>query len=918
MYQLKIPKTGRKSMRKAWVEDGQTICTELKSDSESGLTEREVKRRQAYGKNDLGQTKRLSAGKLFFLQFTDTMVLVLLAAAVLSGLIGDVSDAVVILSIVFFNAVLGFVQEFQAERSLEEMQKMTAPRAWVIRGGKKQEVPASELVVGDIVLLQAGDQTPADLRLLACEGVLADESALTGESNSVEKTADALENEAVPLAERRNMVWMGTVIPRGQAKGIVTAIGMDTELGQVAQMIHQTDSGMTPLQRRLAHLGKWLILFCLLVCLLVMFLGILRGEDLFTMLLAGISLAVAAIPEGLPAVVTVALALGVKRMIKKNALVRQLPAVETLGCTTVICSDKTGTLTQNQMTVCRVMAGDQTFTVSGNGYEPEGKIRFGETEVQAASMPALRQLLEIAAMCNHAQLTRQKKEWKIQGDATEAALLVLAAKAGQKRDGECLKEYPFDSERKCMSVLIRREGKTVLLCKGALDVLIPKCTRYQLENGDAEALTPEKAETVMTVQQAWGKDALRVLGFAFKELPENTDAVSEEAEVMEKDLVFCGICGMMDPPREESAEAIRECREAGIVPVMITGDHPTTAEAIAKKLGMAEETARAVSGAEIDRMTDEKLVQAALENRIFARVEPKHKHRIVRVLQETGQVVAMTGDGVNDAPALKAADIGVAMGKGGTQVAREAASMVLLDDHFRTILEAVRVGRGIYENIRGFIRYLLGSNVGEVLLMLLASICGMPLPVLPIQILWVNLVTDGLPALALGLEEPAQDILKRPPRPQQEGIFAHGLGKAVLLRGFWIALVSLLFFVVGAVSTRMQGGHDFALARTLSFTALVFSQLFYVFSCRSETAGPFELGFLRNRTLTAAVLLSAGMQAAVVHLPVMQTVFQTVPLSGGYWLAILLLTGGGMLKDGIRYLFHRKRKKDGAEPCAAA
>ena len=545
---------------------------------------------------------------------------------------------------------------------------------------------------------------------------------------------------------------------------------MNTEIGQIARMIRQTQSEMTPLQQRLSQLGKILILLCLGVCLLVTFLGILRGEALFTMFMAGISLAVAAIPEGLPAVVTVALALGVKRMVKKKALVRKLPAVETLGCTTVICSDKTGTLTKNQMTVQRMATYGTQFTFSGNGYERQGKLLLDNEPIAFYRYPVLEQMLEIAVFCNNAQIKAERNTWRVQGDATEAALLIAAEKAGCRTEGIRLKEYPFDSERKCMSVIIEKEGKSWLLVKGALDAILPRCKDYQDENGRVQSFKKPIQQYFLDIQQEWGEQALRVLAFAWKEWKGagKNHKFPENPAQMEKDLIFCGLCGMIDPPRSESKQAVKSCIEAGIVPVMITGDHPTTAGAINTRSSVASNHNRVITGHEIDQMNDAEVCRNALEEHVFARVEPQHKHRIVQVLQKNRQVVAMTGDGVNDAPALKAADIGIAMGKGGTQVAREASAMVLMDDNFSTIVEAIRVGRGIYDNIRNFIRYLLGSNVGEVLLMFIASLFGMPLPVLPIQILWVNLVTDGLPAIALGLEPPAPDVMQKNPRMRDE------------------------------------------------------------------------------------------------------------------------------------------------------
>lgn len=694
---------------------------------------------------------------------------------------------------------------------------------------------------------------------------------------------------------------MGTAVTRGRARGLVVGTGMDTVMGEIAGMMKDADKSLTPLQVRLDQLGKVLIIICIAVCTLVAIMGILRGEKLMTMFMAGISLAVAAIPEGLPAIVTVVLGLGVQRMAKRNAIVRKLPAVETLGCTTVICSDKTGTLTRNQMTVRKMATADYIVDVEGEGYENKGSFLTSGKAFQPLQDQSARMLMNIALNCNQSLLKKGKSGMEVQGDPTEGALLVMSAKAGLNRKQQILYEIPFDSERKCMSVVVKENGQYFVLVKGALEVILNACTRLQTRRG-VVPLTQLERQRFIKTQSDWAQNAMRVLGFAYKPLPDEfskTDMAS-----LESDLILVGICGMIDPPRPGAARSVKRCISAGIIPVMITGDHPLTAAAIAGEIGISS-SGRVISGPEIDQMNDRELYQRVMQERVLARVSPQHKYRIVNMLKSHGQVVAMTGDGVNDAPAIKSADIGVAMGISGTQVTKEASSMVLTDDDFSTIVEAVHEGRAIYDNIRKFIRYLLGGNIGEVLVMFLTSLLGMPLPMLPIQILWVNLVTDGLPAMALGIEPPEPGIMDRPPRSKDESIFSRGLGWIILGRGTYIAAISVATFLVGLLWSRMQGGDDILLARTMAFTTLVFAQLFYVFECRSERFSPFELGFFKNKFLVLAVSISILMQAAVLYLPLLQGVFQTVPLQPWQWLIILLAAGAKIIWRFILYTWQR-------------
>lgn len=877
-------------------------ATTLNSDIEKGLQAGEVSKRREKYSNTLDSGAQIHPFVILLNQFTDTMVLVLLGATVISGLIGAMGDAITIMAIVIINAILGFIQEYRAEKSLDEIKKLASPSAVVIRSAARAEIPAEDLVPGDLVLLEAGDKVPADLRLVTSNGLEIDESALTGESVAAEKDARVICQADTVLAEKSNMCFMGTSVTRGRARALVVGTGMDTVMGEIAGMMQDADKSMTPLQIRLDQLGKVLIVICIAVCAMVAVLGILRGEELLTMFMAGISLAVAAIPEGLPAIVTVVLGLGVQRMAKRNAIVRKLPAVETLGCTTVICSDKTGTLTRNQMTVRKLATFECKLDIEGEGYEPRGRFSCAEGTFHPLQDQTASMIMNIALNCNQSVLQKTKAGYEIQGDPTEGALLVMAAKAGFTIKHNVLREIPFDSERKRMTVVIEEKGQYFVLVKGALDVIIDSCTRV-MKNDGIIRLGQEEKKLFVKTQASWARDAMRVLGFAYKPLFE-MDWDKKDAQELESELILAGICGMIDPPRPGAARSVKRCISAGILPVMITGDHPLTAVAIAGEIGISNGNG-VIKGQEIDSMSDAELYRRVVKDRVLARVSPQHKYRIVNLLKSHGQVVAMTGDGVNDAPAIKSADIGIAMGISGTQVTKEASSMVLMDDDFSTIVEAVHEGRAIYDNIRKFIRYLLGGNIGEVLVMLLTSIMGMPLPMLPIQILWVNLVTDGLPAMALGIEPPEPGIMNRAPRSKDESIFARGLGWTILGRGTYIALISIATFLIAFLGAANQDADALALARTMAFTTLVLAQLFYVFECRSERFSPFELGFFKNKFLILAVLSSVVMQISVLYLPILQNIFQTVPLNPWQWLIIILAAGAKIIWRFILYTWQR-------------
>ncbi|MDR3590285.1 MAG: cation-translocating P-type ATPase [Negativicutes bacterium] len=891
-----------------------------RTDEEDGLSTGEVRDRLArFGYNEMAEKTKVSWWRRFLAQFQDFMVLVLLAATLISGLLGEYTDAVTILAIVLINAGLGFVQEHRAEQSMDALKRLSAPTARVVRNGTIQHIPARDLVPGDILLLEPGDIIAADARLAAASNLEAEEAALTGESLPVRKLADRVYPEDVTLGDRKNMVYAGTMITRGRGKGIVCATAMNTEVGRIAGMIQAVEEDETPLQRRLDHLGKWLVWGCLLVCLLVVVTGVAKGQPLFLMCMTGISLAVAAIPEGLPAIVTVALALGVQRMIRKNAIVRKLPAVETLGCTTVICSDKTGTLTQNAMTVRKIFTGsNHVYEISGVGYEIKGEFLLNKQEFDVKKDKCLQQCLFIGALCNNSVLKQNNvgitgiwrrlsgSGWSVEGDPTEGALVVAGAKAGVWRSNieksqVRVGEIPFEAERRRMSVAYRQgDGAVVLYSKGAPDTVLELC-RYYFDGERERPLTPEIMARIVAANEALTSEALRVLAVAYRRLAAAEAANVDEAA--ERELVFAGLAGMIDPPREEARSAIAVCRQAGIKTVMITGDHRNTAVAIAQELRLYKEgTSLAVTGRELDSVSDRELAAMVNNVAVYARVSPAHKLRIVRALKQNGHIVAMTGDGVNDAPAIKEADIGIAMGLTGTDVSREAAAMTLVDDNFATIVAAVEEGRGIYDNIRKFIRYLLSCNIGEVLTMFVAGLAGFPMPLLPVQILWVNLVTDGLPAMALGVDPKEPDIMNRPPRNPAESVFSRGLSRKIITRGLQIGLSTVGVFMLVYLFE-----HDLALARTMAFSTLVFCQLFHVYDCRSEVLTIFELGLTGNKYLLLATCCSTLMQLAVIYVPFLRDIFATVPLDTAHWLVIFTVAGWTFLLGALKHLLWRRR-----------
>jgi Ca2+-transporting ATPase len=852
-------------------------CAErLASDTRAGLSAESATTRQLQaGRNIIQERVRRGLARMFFAQFNDFMILVLIAAAGVSGIIGDVADTVSIVVIVALNAVIGFVQEFRAQRAIAALRKLAAVSAQVVRSGEIEKIPASELVPGDVVVLEAGNIVPADLRLIDAPHCRIDEAALTGESETCDKHTRRLETPGLPLGERLNMAFKGTVLSYGRARGLVVATGMNTELGRIAALLSDDPDARTPLQKRLARFGKRLALLILAICALVFAVGLLRGESLILMFLTAVSLAVAAIPEALPAVVTISLALGAHRMVRENALVRRLPAAETLGSVTWICADKTGTLTQNRMKVVQVYVDARSIPIAelaSNGVTP------GDTpsDEVASDVEPYSSLFRALALSNDAQM---KTSGDVVGDPTEVALFQAAADAGYEkaeleRHAPRVTEVPFDSERKRMSTVHRSDGAFVAYTKGGPETVLPLCRNMLTSRG----IVPIERGALLDQTESMAAGGLRILAVAYRDWPELPD--SDEPDHVESDLTLLALVGLHDPPRVEAEDAIRICKSAGIIPVMITGDHPATARAIATRLGIIDAEGRVVTGEELRQMPDSGLENQIRDIRAYARVDPVQKLRIVSALQNQGECVAMTGDGVNDAPALNRADIGIAMGKEGTDVAREAASLVLLDDNFATIVTAVRAGRRIYDNIRKFIKYTLTSNSGEILTIVLAPFLGLPIPLLPIHILWINLVTDGLPGLALASEPAEKSIMNRPPRPPRENIFSHGMWQHILSFGLLMASVSLS---IQAWAIHTGSAHW----QTMVFTVLTLSQMGQALAIRSERESLFKIGLLSNRPLLGAVVLTFVLQMAVIYVPWLNPIFKTAPLPAAELLVCL-------------------------------
>jgi Ca2+-transporting ATPase len=827
-------------------------------------------------------------------QFSDPLVLVLIAAALLAGAVGEWGDTIAIVAIVLLNGAIGFIQQDRAERAIAALRKLSAPMARVIRDGSLSQIPAIEVCPGDILALEAGDTVPADARLLESAVLSMQEAALTGESTAVDKDAAAILFPATPLAERRNMVFLGTNVSSGRAQAVVVAIGMQTELGRIAGLLARQQSEPTPLQRRLKDLGRLLLILCLALAAVIFLIHCLAGAAWQTTLVFAVSLAVAAVPEGLPAVVTIALAIGVRSMARRNALIRKLPSVETLGSVTVVCTDKTGTLTRNEMTVRRVALDDRIFPISGasHAHQRDFTPPTPPEDRPAATGPApdlqifadaeLRWLLTIGAGCNHAQLVASGGDSspRLIGDPTERALLIAALDAeidSRELQRTISDELPFDSERKLMSVVLALGGKRYLFTKGAPESVLGRC-EAERHPGRIERLTNERRDQILQCAHAFAADALRVLGLAYRELPPDS-----KAPLVEDRLVFAGLIGMADPPRAEARPAVELCRQAGVRPIMITGDHPATARAIGRELALLENDDQLCTGAELDRISDEQLGSNVGRISVYARATAEHKLRIVHALKRSGEIVGMIGDGVNDAPALKAADIGVAMGLTGVDVVREASDIVLTDDSFATIVAAIREGRGVYDNIRKVLRYLLACNTGEVAFVFGSTLAGWPIPLDAVQLLWINLVTDGPPALALVMERPERDIMDRPPRRPDTSVISRRGWAIILAHGLLVAAVTAVAFGLGL---RL---HDQQTAKTLAFCVLAYSQLFYAFACRSTRRTLFSSLF-GNPALLIGIGFSIVLQTSAVLAPGLREVFESSVLSPAQWILVLLLS----------------------------
>jgi P-type Ca2+ transporter type 2C len=843
----------------------------------TGLSSTEAARRlELHGPNELQTLKPVSAWHTLAAQFQNVLILILLGATLVSGFLGHTLEAVVITVIVLFAVLLGFIQEHRAGRALEALKRMAAPVAHVLRDDQETSIPARDLVPGDVVLLRAGDRVPADARVTQAVNLSIDEAALTGESASVKKTVAPLDDGRLPLGDRTNMTYAGTLVAYGRGQAVIVSTGMSTEFGQIARMVETVEASRTPLQENLDRLGGTLGKAALVVVGLVVAIGLARGLPVMDMFMFGIALAVAVVPEALPAVVTISLAIGVRRMVKRNALVRRLPIVETLGSTSVICSDKTGTLTRNQMTVRQIFADDRTFELSGVGYEPSGQLRDGDRAVEPTS--GVRALFAAGVLASDARLVNREGRWQIEGDPTEGALLVAATKAGLNpadlnEKEPRVAEIPFTSERRRMTTLHTTASGSVAYSKGAADEVLGSCTS-QLRSGGEVALTESGREEIRAIEQRLAGEGLRVLAIARKS--------SSSLEDAEQQMTLLGLVAMMDPPRAEAKDAIQVCEAAGIRAVMITGDHPLTASTIARELGMLKDW-RAVSGRDLDAMGDQDLERDVADIAVYARVSPADKLRVVNAWQKRGQIVGMTGDGVNDAPALKKADVGIAMGIAGTDVSKEAAGMTLLDDNFATIVAAVEEGRIVFGNIKKYLMYLLSCNVGEIVLLAGSVIAGLAMPLTAVQILYVNLATDGLPALALAVDPPEPDLMQRKPRHSRVGIFTRPVVALLFAAGLWSALVNITLF-----TWLLQTGRPLVEVMAMTFVLLVLIQFFNAYNCRSDRLSVFRKPFA-NRWLNLAVVWELVLLVLVLYVPFLQRAFGTFSFAPADWILTSVL-----------------------------
>jgi len=885
--------------------------SQLRTTTEGGLTTKDAKERlHTYGYNQLKETPPTTIWQMLWEQFNNFVIILLIVAAVISALLGDWIEAAAIMAIVILNAAMGIIQEQRAEEALAALKELAAPEANVLRDGHRMTIPAKDLVPGDIVYLEAGNFIPADVRLTEAVNLRIDEAALTGESVPVQKNAKTVLIRNTPIGDRKNIAFMGTIVTYGRGQGVVASTGMATQIGLIAEMLQAVEEEQTPLQKRLDQLGRSLGWAALAVCALIFVVGWVRGTPPLEMFIIAVSLAIAAVPEGLPAVVTISLALGMREMIKRHALIRRLSSVETLGSATVICSDKTGTLTQNEMTVTRVAADGEFIHITGSGYNLTGEFLRDEKLISLTDYPAILTTLWIGALNNDATLELESYKdgqpaYRMVGDPTEGALIVAAAKAGAlpsplNKAFPRVQEIPFDSERKRMVTIHlvddphpedispfyddhHREA-FVITEKGAPDIVLNQCTHYQNRNDEAVPLDDEQRRRILAANDAMTADALRVLGVAYRvtrELTNDLDRMVEDE--LEKEMIFVGLIGMIDPARPEVPPAIETARNAGIRTVMITGDYPNTARAIAKEINLLQEDHQVLTGNDLDKLDDEALLEVVERTDVFARVSPQHKMRVVQALRSSGQVVAMTGDGVNDAPSVKLADIGVAMGITGTDVTKETADMVLTDDNYASIVSAVEQGRVIYSNIRKFVYYLLSCNLAEIAIIFLATLAGLPSPLTAIQLLWLNLITDGAPALALGVEAGDPDIMDKPPRPPSEPIINREMQIGIAVQTVAITTVTLLAYWIGLVTHPEAQKY----AATMAFVTLSFSELLRAYTARSETYPIFKIGLFSNRTMNWAVISSLVLLLAVVYIPFLNEIFDTVPLETAQWQYVL-------------------------------
>ena len=926
------------------------VLEQLNTGTEVGLTAEEVKARQEkYGLNELKEAPKTTFWEMLWAQINSFVIYLLLGAAIISALFGDVIEAAAIMAIVILNAIMGIIQESRAEAALDALKKLATPEAMVLRNGSRVSIPTTQLVPGDIVFLEAGNFIPADVRLLEAVNLRIDEASLTGESVPVEKNAQTRLEKDIPVGDRSNTAFMGTLVTYGRGKGVVVSTGMNTELGMIATMLQQVENEQTPLQNRLDGLGKVLGYGSLIVCGLVFVIGVIRYilgpeyagffstatlDQFRELFIVAVSLAIAAVPEGLPAVVTISLALGMREMVQRHALIRKLSSVETLGSATVICSDKTGTLTQNEMTVTRIWVDGEFVTVTGSGYAPKGEFTQDGKEVSLKDVPAVKTALWIGTLNNDAQLEHAGEQageetYRMVGDPTEGAILVAALKAGcsAKTLNESYprkEEIPFDSTRKRMVTVHEIEAPNdedlspfqtkdskrewhIIAVKGAPDVVLELCSHVQTINNGDEKLTDERRQQILSANDAMTGDALRVLGVAYRMVPVLPDEINSES--LEKDLTFVGLIGMIDPARTEVKDALNEAREAGIRTIMITGDYPNTARAIAEEIGLLRPGRLVMTGADINHLSEDEMIENVMVTDVYARVSPEHKMRIVDALRANKEVVAMTGDGVNDAPAIKRADIGVAMGITGTDVAKGTADMVLTDDNYASIVSAVEQGRVIYSNIRKFVYYLLSCNAAEIMIIFLAILFGWPVPLTAIQLLWLNLVTDGAPALALGTEAGDPDIMDRPPRPTEEPIINKYMLIGILIQTIAITAVTLGAFAIG----RFIDPEHIEFAETMAFVTLSISELFRAYTARSEFYPLRKIGFFKNKFMNWAVLGSLALIFAVIYIPFLQPIFNTASLGWAQWLEILPLVFLPSVAAEVTKYFLRKMMKRNKE-----